>query len=49
MLNAMNEKIRIPRKKKGRYSSLSMSYLMLKNINPRMGNKKKSPNIKLSL
>ena len=49
ILNAINEKMRMPRKKKGRYSSSSISYLMLKNINPAIGNKKKSPKIKFSL
>jgi hypothetical protein len=49
MLKPINEKMRTPRKKKGTYSSSSMSYLMLKNKNPIIGKKKKSPNIKLSL
>jgi hypothetical protein len=49
MLKAINEKMRMPRKKKGRYSSSSMSYLMLKNIKPAIGNKKKSPKIRFSL
>jgi hypothetical protein len=49
MLKAINEKIRMPRKKKGRYSSSSMSYLMLNKIKPTIGNKKNSPKIRLSL
>jgi hypothetical protein len=49
MLKAINEKMRIPRKKKGRYSSSSMSYLMLKNIKPAIGNRKKSPKIRFNL
>jgi hypothetical protein len=42
------EKIRMPRKNKGTYLSFSMSYLILKKINPRTGKKKKRPKIKLS-
>jgi hypothetical protein len=49
MLNPINEKIRTPRKKNGTNSSCSMSYLMLKNINPAIGKKKNRPKIKLSL
>jgi hypothetical protein len=47
-VNPANEKIRMPRKNKGTYLSFSMSYLMLKKINPKTGKKKKRPKIKLS-
>jgi hypothetical protein len=48
MVNPTNEKTRMPRKNKGTYLSFSMSYLMLKKINPKTGKKKKRPKIKLS-
>jgi hypothetical protein len=43
------EKSRMPRKNKGTYLSFSISYLILKKINPSTGKKKKRPKIKLSL
>jgi hypothetical protein len=46
--NPVKEKIRMPRKNKGTYLSFSISYLMLKKINPSTGKKKKRPKIKLS-
>ena len=42
------EKSRMPRKNKGTYLSFSMSYLILKKINPKTGKKKKRPKIKFS-
>jgi hypothetical protein len=42
------EKISMPRKNRGTHLSFSISYLMLKKINPKTGKKKKRPKIKLS-